>query len=94
LNAGVFIVRGPITPLDIPGLCDRLRLLLICADTDAIACDVGGLIDADGAAVDALARLQLIAGRFGTQLLLCGASSELQELLALAGLDEIVGSAG
>jgi hypothetical protein len=53
-------------------------------------CDVAGLTDADLATVDALARLQLIAGRLGITLELRGAPRELRELLDLAGLRDVV----
>jgi hypothetical protein len=53
-------------------------------------CDVAGLTDADLATVDALARLRLIAGRLGITVELRGATSELRELVALAGLDAVL----
>jgi anti-anti-sigma regulatory factor len=54
-----------------------------------IVCDVRSVVP-DGAALDALARLQLNARRLGLELLLRNASSELQELIAFAGLDEVL----
>jgi len=54
-----------------------------------IAFDVGG-VAADGLALDALARLQLAARRFGLELRLCHASSQLLDLIALAGLGEVL----
>jgi anti-anti-sigma regulatory factor len=53
-------------------------------------CDVADLTDADLAAIDVLARLQLEAGRLGIRMELRGASRELRELLHLAGLAEVV----
>lgn len=53
-------------------------------------CDVADLTDADLAAIDVLARLQLEAGRLGIRVELRGASHELRELLDLAGLREVV----
>jgi hypothetical protein len=52
-----------------------------------LVCDVGALAHPDLAAVDALARLQLVARRLGCRMLLQRASPELGELLAFAGLD-------
>ena len=52
-------------------------------------CDVRAVAP-DGAAVDALARLQLNAQRLGLELRLLHVSSELQELIAFAGLDEVL----
>ena len=50
-----------------------------------IDCDVRAA-EADVVTIDALARLQLAARRLGGGIELCGASSELQELLAFMGL--------
>jgi len=52
--------------------------------------DVRGLA-ADVLTVDALARLQLSARRRGRRLRLGNASGELQELIALAGLSDVLG---
>jgi STAS domain len=54
-----------------------------------IVCDVGGLAP-DAVTVDALARLQLTAGRLGVEIRLRHASSELQELLAFVGLRDVL----
>jgi hypothetical protein len=54
-----------------------------------IVCDVRCVVP-DGPALDALARLQLNARRLGLELLLCNASNELLELIAFAGLDEVL----
>lgn len=54
-----------------------------------IVCDVGSVApDAD--TIDALARLQLNARRLGLELCLRHASHELTELIAFAGLDEVL----
>ena len=54
-----------------------------------IVCDVGSFRP-DAGAIDTLARLQLTARRFGLELRLRHASSELQDLLAFAGLHEVL----
>ena len=54
-----------------------------------IVCDVRSVVT-DGSALDALARLQLNARRLGLELLLRNASNELLELIAFAGLDEVL----
>jgi anti-anti-sigma regulatory factor len=59
-------------------------------DMERLTCDVRGL-EADAAAVDALARLQLAARRVGAELRLCHASAELRCLLVFCGLDEVLG---
>jgi hypothetical protein len=57
-----------------------------------VRCDVGALVDddIDMTVVDALARLQLVAKRFALTLLVRDAGPRLQELLVLAGLDEVI----
>jgi hypothetical protein len=55
-----------------------------------IVCDVGCL-PPDVAAIDTLARLQLTARRLGLEVRLRHASSELQDLLAFAGLRDVLG---
>lgn len=84
------VINGPITGAAIPGLCDRVRQALEGSGAGLVVCDVGALVDPDAATVDAVARLQLTARRLGGQVRLLDASAELQELLALAGLDEVV----
>ena len=53
--------------------------------------DVAGL-PADVATVETLARCQLAARRQGYTLRLCGATTELIELIALVGLGSVLGS--
>ena len=83
-------IDGPIDRADVPSLCDRFRVLLADARQRQVVCDVGALTSPAAAAVDALARLQLIARRLGRDVRFCGASSELMELLSLAGLLEVL----
>ena len=52
--------------------------------------DVSWLVPADLRAVDALARLQLVATRCGGRLVLHGADGGLVELLELVGLDDVL----
>jgi hypothetical protein len=54
-----------------------------------IVCDLRSVVP-DGTALDALARLHLNARRLGLELLLRNASNELLELIAFAGLDEVL----
>ena len=55
----------------------------------AIVCDVSALRP-DAGAIDALARLELIAKRQGMEIRLRKVSSELQELLGLCGLGDVL----
>jgi ABC-type transporter Mla MlaB component len=59
-------------------------------DSDAIACDVRELTCADVPALDALARLQLTARRFGMTIELHNASRALVDLIALVGLADVL----
>ncbi len=54
-----------------------------------IICDVGAIAP-DVHALDALARLQLAARRLGMEVRLRHASRELQELVAFAGLRDVL----
>jgi ABC-type transporter Mla MlaB component len=54
-----------------------------------IVCDVSALA-ADAAAIDGLARLQLLAKRQGLEIRFCQVPSELRELLGLCGLGDVL----
>src|SRR6187551_3487505 len=84
-----FAIRGPIARADLPGLCDRVCALLESSAAGVALCDVRG-VEPDAVVVDALARLQLGAGRHGCQVQLRGASDELLELLSFMGLRDVV----
>jgi len=84
-----FAVRGPIAPADLPGLCERVCGLLDRSRPHVALCDVTG-VEADAVTVDALARLQLAARRYGCQVRLRHASNELVDLLGFMGLREVV----
>ncbi|HLB22264.1 MAG TPA: STAS domain-containing protein [Solirubrobacteraceae bacterium] len=84
-------IRAPLRREDLPGLFERTRVLLAQCAAGELRCEVAG-VDADGVAVDALARLALTARRRRCSVLLCGASQELLELVALVGLDEVLRS--
>ena len=87
-RAGVLVVtiRGAIVHADAERLTDRLRASLRASAAGTVVCDVAGLVEVDMAAVDALARLALVARRDGRRLRLRGASPALRELIALSGL--------
>ena len=54
-----------------------------------VLCDVEGVV-ADAAAVEALARLQLVVHRAGCELRLRNASPELRDLVAFMGLRDVL----
>ena len=74
---------------DLPGLCARVCALLEASRPDVAYCEVGG-VRADAVAVDALARLQLAAGRYGCQVRLRAAADDLRELVAFMGLADVL----
>jgi ABC-type transporter Mla MlaB component len=91
LRSASIEIRAPLRREDLPGLLERTRVLLAQSAAGELRCEVAG-VDADAVAVDALARLALAARRGRCSVLLCGASRELCELVALAGLDEVLRS--
>jgi ABC-type transporter Mla MlaB component len=84
-----FAIRGPIARADLPGLCKRVCALLTESGPDVALCEVTGVVP-DAVTVDALARLQLAAGRKGCQVRLLHASDELLELVAFMGLRDVL----
>ena len=87
-----FSIRGPITRADLPGLCERVRGLL--TESGSIAyCDVSG-VEPDAVCVDALARLQVAAGRCGCRVRLENASPALLELVGWMGLTHVLPAEG
>jgi ABC-type transporter Mla MlaB component len=58
-------------------------------EREVLRCEVAG-VAADTAALDALARLALLARRHGCELRICGASQELRSLIEFAGLAEVL----
>ncbi|MCT4357781.1 STAS domain-containing protein [Streptomyces sp. Je 1-79] len=79
-----------LAPRATPEEVARLCALLEGAPPADVICDVGGLAHADLAAVDALARLRLTAGRAGHRLRFEGAGRELRLLLGLVGLADLL----
>ena len=88
-RAIAFTIHGPIARADLPGLCDRVCTLLSESAADVAVCDVRG-VEPDAVTVDALARLQLGAGRNACQVRLRGASGELRALVAFMGLADVL----
>jgi hypothetical protein len=89
----VVIITPPISRGDIRALCNGVRVLSEAHDVEAVICDVGNVVAPDASAVDALARLELTARRCGCRVILCNACRDLTSLLALTGLDDVVGAA-
>ncbi|MFJ7956772.1 STAS domain-containing protein [Streptomyces sp. NPDC096319] len=70
---------------------NRLCARLGAAPPGEVVCEVGALGGADLAAVDALARLKLAAGRRGHRIRFEAAGPELRALLLLTGVAETLG---
>lgn len=86
---------GPVRPEDLGAMCAGVRAALMGTDASAdLVCDLGALAPVDLAAVDALARLSLLARRRGRRLRLQRPPAELCELLALTGLSAVLGLEG
>lgn len=83
-------LEGSVRPCDIPGLSGWLDRELDESDAGLVVIDAGRLTEADATAVDALARLQLVARRRGRQVVLRDPNRALQDLLALVGLHGVV----
>ena len=77
-------------PDDVPELIERVGPGIFRGDSTIILCDLARLADADMATVDALARLALRARRMGCAVSLRDPSTELLELVGLAGLGEVL----
>ena len=84
-----FDIRGPIARCDLPGLSSRVCGVLGRSGAAVALCNVAG-VGADAVTVDALARLQLAARRYGCQVRLRCVSPELRELLDLMGLQDVL----
>jgi ABC-type transporter Mla MlaB component len=82
-------IDAPLARADLPGLLARTRALLDGDAIDVLRCEVAG-VNADGIAIEALARLALLARRRGCRLRLAGISAELSELIEFAGLAEVL----
>ncbi|MFJ1899433.1 STAS domain-containing protein [Streptomyces sp. NPDC088115] len=92
----VLTVSGRVTRSAVPGLCAELEALLATADREvtSVYCDVAAVVRPDLAAVEAIARLSLVARRSGgRQLRLRGTPPELRLLMDLVGLSDVVGLA-
>lgn len=86
----VLAVVAPVTRADVPRLNGCVRSLLEEDRPDRVVYDVGALVDPDAVTVDALARLRLTARRLRCEVRLRNASPRLCELLALAGLSDVL----
>ena len=86
----IILVVDSLDPHEVPDLIDCLGPGIVRGDSTIILCDLARLADADMATVDALARLALRARRMGCAVSLRDPSTELLELVGLAGLGGVL----
>jgi len=86
----VFVVEATMDPAGVRALSERLLVLTEGRAVRVVVCDVGVIGHPNLTTVDALARLALDARRAGCRIRLRHACPELRNLLALAGLAEIL----
>jgi anti-anti-sigma regulatory factor len=86
----VVVLAGTLDDDMVPALVDRMCRLLDNVVATRIVCDATAVTAPDAVAVEALARLQLAARRRGLQVWLRDGEGGVLELLALAGLNEVV----
>ncbi|PCG87567.1 hypothetical protein CIB93_02410 [Streptomyces sp. WZ.A104] len=95
-NPITLTVTGRVSRAVVPDLCAELERALAgprgaaLAPGAAVDCDVGGVVRPDLTAVEAVARLALVARRAGHTLRLRRAEPEFRALLDLVGLAEVV----
>jgi hypothetical protein len=86
----VLLIADAAVPSLTSSLCASARRILEDGGSEVLVCDVRAIPEPDLAAVDALARLTLLARELGGDVLLLDAATGLSELLDLAGLSEVV----
>ena len=89
----VLLIADAADPSLSSSLCGSARLILEDGGPVLFVCDVRAIPDPDLAALDALARLTLLARQLGGEVLLLDAAPRLEELLAFAGLSGVIACA-
>lgn len=84
-----FPIRGPLEREALPALCERFSTALRDHRPTLVVCEVRD-VDADAVTVDALARMQLAAHRYGCRVQLRGCDAELRALVAFMGLRDVL----
>jgi anti-anti-sigma factor len=91
-QALIVTMSGRLDRADAARYGDRVDDALAAAGASEVVCDVGGLIEPDAAAVDAICRIRLAARRRGARLRLRHASAGLLDLIDLVGLCDVLSS--
>ncbi|WP_190232837.1 STAS domain-containing protein [Streptomyces avicenniae] len=89
-----FVVWGPLVRADVPGVCARLEDELRRTGAGTVTVDLAAVTGAGAAAVDAVARLRLTAGRAGCRVRFLHVAAELRAVLTLVGLGELLADGG
>lgn len=87
-------VDGPLDLDAAASLCATLRAVLATGEVAEVICAGDGLTAPDLATVDLLARVQLISQRSGHVARVREPSGGLRDLVALAGLDDVLWDGG
>lgn len=82
----VLIIERAIGPADLPDLCEEARAALVGGEAREVECVLGPFVEADAAAVDALARLHLTARRCGLEARLHDPCEAVHDLVEFMGL--------
>lgn len=89
-HATIWAIGPVIDRADIPVLCANLVALLDVTGATVVRCDVGRIVAPDAVTVEALARLQLTARRFGRYMTVCRANQRLLDLMTFVGLADVL----
>jgi hypothetical protein len=86
----VIVMGRPLALQAADQLCERVRVCVARWGTRILVCDVGALDEPDEVALETLARLRLTARRLDASFTLTDAPRALVDLLAVAGLDDLL----
>lgn len=89
----IVMIAGRIDRADAARIGELVGDGLSASRTSLVVCDVGGLVQPDAAAVDAICKVRLASSRAGSRLWLRDASRELLHLFDLMGLREVLPAA-
>lgn len=92
-SAATIVVAGQLGLAEAATLCARLAALVEQTGADAIDWDLSGVVRPDAGTIDALGRVALASRRLGVGLGLRGVPADLRDLIALAGLGDVLPNA-
>jgi hypothetical protein len=89
-SSNILVLEASTTYAEVQVLCEHLPELVEGCGSGPVVCDVAAVADPDAGTVEALARLQLAAGRLGRRLRFVNACDELHGLITLSGLGDVL----